>query len=335
MSENIAALNFLASDQKALDEIRRAARQHAGLRKALNYLDQVSVLAPKNRDNDASALAIYAFLRDRQGLQRLARQVAAAHPDVAEINAKALKFYQYQDADFGPEKMRPRIARAEALVTRLAARDKGPAYAAAVDALVDVKLTLAEDGGSDADEIVRLAEDAHRAAPSRATYRPLIRALMTRAGRKLAADYPEYAKATRGTARAASASSAAALAMARNDALGKSARENKDVQRAIALAAARAEAFPESRGCWDWVVLGFAEHKLPELREKCRLPDELEGIEREITQFLSPIDAYETFETYCRRLAAGDANAREPLDQLVKLGVPLPVGLIQAAAGKK
>ena len=42
--------------------------------------------------------------------------------------------------------------------------------------------------------MVRLAEDAHRAAPSMATYGPFIKALMYRAGRKLAADYPEYAR---------------------------------------------------------------------------------------------------------------------------------------------
>ena len=38
---------FLVNDQKSLDEIRRTAREHAGLRKALNYLDRVNVLAPK------------------------------------------------------------------------------------------------------------------------------------------------------------------------------------------------------------------------------------------------------------------------------------------------
>ena len=61
MSENIGALYFLVNDQKGLDEIRRRAREHAGLRKGLNYLDRVNVLAPKNVANNSSAMAIYGF----------------------------------------------------------------------------------------------------------------------------------------------------------------------------------------------------------------------------------------------------------------------------------
>ena len=88
MSENIGALYFLVGDQKGLDEIRRRARDHAGLRKALNYLERVNVLAPKNLGGNAAALAVYGFLRDRDALERLARQVDANRPDIEEIKAK-------------------------------------------------------------------------------------------------------------------------------------------------------------------------------------------------------------------------------------------------------
>ena len=335
MSDQISALYFLANDQKSLDEIRRRSREHAGLRKSLEYFRRVNVLAPKNVGNNYSALAVYSFLRDREELQKLARSVADSKPDVEEVNASMLKYYRYQDQEFSKEKVKAKTARAEALVMRLSGRDKGPAYAAAVDRLVDLQLSQADEGGLDADAMVRSAEDAHLAAPSMATYGALINALMHRASRKLAADYPEYANATRGSGRAASVGSVVALAMGRNDALGKSARDNQDVQRAIALAATRAEAFPESRSCWEWVVLGAAEPSRAELRAKCRVPDELEAIARQIGQALVPINPHLAFESYWQRLAAGEANARAPLDQLVKLGVPLPVNLIQAESGKK
>ncbi len=190
---------FLARDQKSLDDLRRRAREHAGLRKALNYLERFNVLAPKNLEGNFSALAVYSFLRDREALERLSQKVAADKPDCAEINAKELKLYQYQDADYSTEKLKTKIAKAESLVNRLGTGDKGPAYAVAVERLVDLRTSLAEDEAVDADEIVRLAEDAHRAAPSMATYGPLIKTLMYRAGKKLAAEYPEYAKATQGT----------------------------------------------------------------------------------------------------------------------------------------
>jgi hypothetical protein len=335
VSEPVSELYFLAGDQKGLDELRRRAREHAGLRKALNYMERFNVLAPKNLEGNFSALAVYGFLRDRAALQRLARQVAADKPDVEEVNTRQLKNYQYKEEDFGKERLKSRIARTVALVKRLSAHDKGPAYAAAVDTLVDLKISLPEDEAVDADELVRLAEDAHRAAPSLATYGLLTEALMYRAGKKLAADSPEYANATRGTARAAAASYTVALAMGRGDALGKAARENKDVQQAIGLAVARSEAFPEMRGVWEWAVLGAAEPGRADLRAKCLAPDELEEVQNQISQILMPINSRAAFQNYWRRLAAGDAGARAPLDQLVKLGVPLPVGLIQVEAEKK
>ena len=117
-SSPVSALYFLAGDQKALDGIRQRAREHAGLRKCLGYLDRVSVLSPKNVVSNASALVIYSFLRDREALQRLARQVTAAKPDVEESNAKSLEYYHYQDEDSRKEKMRAKAVRAEALVAR-------------------------------------------------------------------------------------------------------------------------------------------------------------------------------------------------------------------------
>ena len=162
-----------------------------------------------------------------------------------------------------------------------------------------------------------------------ATYEPLINALMYRAGKKLAADYPEYAKATRGTGRAASANCVVALAMARSDALGKSARENKDVQQAIALdAPSMRESFPETRSAGTGRSL-----RLPVPRG--RLAGEVPGARR-IGRDPAPdqrmLSADQPAGGLRSILAASGRrrrDAREPLDQLVKLGVPLPVSLIE------
>jgi tetratricopeptide (TPR) repeat protein len=335
MTHDINALYYLAGDQRGLDELRRRAREHAGLRKCLDYFNRVSVLASKNVANNLSALAIYSFLRDREALQRIARQVAAARPDTDEIDAHTIKYYQYKDEESTEERSRTRIARAEALVARLGGRDKGPAFAAAVDGLIDRKLSGKDNASVDAGELVRLADDAHRAAPSMATYATLAKALMFRANKKLAADHPTYATAIRGTARALSASCVVALTLARSDDLGKAAREDPDVQRAIALMAAEMEVFPESRSWLIWAVLGAAKPPRDDLRTKCLTPDELDEIQRDVGQSLAPINAHAAVETYWRRQATGAANAREPLDRLAKLGVPLPLGLIPAAGEKK
>jgi tetratricopeptide (TPR) repeat protein len=330
MSGQVDALYYLARDQKGLDDIRRRAREHAGLHKALNYLDRAIILAPKNSGWTGEALDIYSFLRDREALQRLARQVAAAPPDAEDATKKRLKYYRYEDEDFKKDRMRASIARTESLLARLRGREKGPEYAAALGSLVELKLSTDEDVASDADELVRLADESHHVAPSMATYEPLIVALLHRAGKKLAAEYPLYGQAVHGTGRAAPLTCVVALAMERSDALGKAARQNQDVQRAIALVASRAESFPECRSAVTWALLGAAEPSRADLRAKCLVQDDLGEIERTIGQSLLPLNPQGAFETYWRRLATGAPNAREPLDKLVKLGVPLPVGLIDA-----
>jgi hypothetical protein len=243
-----------------------------------------------------------------------------------------IDFYRYNDNDSAKVGLKARIARAKALISssKLAAngRADGAAYASAVAGWIRLNLELPENEACDADQMVRMAEDAHHAAPSLASYIPLINALMYRAGRKLAADFPSYANATRGTARATPASYAATLAMERNDPLGKAARENKDVRRAAALAAERVELFPETRDSWSWAVLTATGIGKDEIRAKCLVPDDLTRILREVEKSLLPMGPRDALQTYFQRRAAGDATARQPLDKLVKLGIPLPVGLI-------
>jgi hypothetical protein len=329
MSGDLSALQFLVGDQKDLDALRLRARQQPELRKCISYLERNGVLAPKSLGDNYSALAIYSFLRDRESLQRLGRRIEEAQPDTQETAAAMLKYYQYKDEDSAKDRRQSRLVRARELESRLRGGDKGPAYAAAVNRLIDLELSMPDEEPCDADELVRLAEDAHRAAPSLGTYNPLIDALMYRAGKKLAADFPQYAAATRGSGRAASGSQAVALAMQRSDALGKAARENKDVQRMIAVTVQRLQAFPETRGALARSELAAAQPPQDELRAKCLVPDDTYELALEISGRLMPINPHEAFIVYWKRCAAGEASPREPLDKLVKLGVPLPVGLIQ------
>ena len=287
-----------------------AASTRASAR-ASSYLDRVNVLAPKNVGNNYVGPGRFtAFSATARHCNGLHGRSLPPSPTLRKSTPACSSTISYQDEDFSKEKMRAKTARAEALVTRLSGRDKGPAYAAAVDRLVDLKLSQADEEGLDADAMVRLAEDAHLAAPSMATYGALIKALMHRASRKLAADYPEYANATRGTGRAASVGYVVALAMGRNDALGKSARDNKDVQRAIALAADPGRSFPRVAKLLGVGGPGGCR------AEPGRVAGEVPGARRvggdRAADRPGP-RAYQpalAFETYWRRLAAGEANAR-------------------------
>jgi hypothetical protein len=328
-SGEIAMLNYLAANQDALDQLRQRVGEHAGLKKALNYLDQVTLLAPKNAAHYQPLLEFRSFVRDREGLQRLQRQIAAAQPDVEQSTTQLLKYSRFEDDESTKQALATHLAKTEALVEAYGRGRKGPDFAAAVASLIDNKLREPDTAAIDADELVRLAEEAHQAAPSRGTYWPLTSALLFRAGRSLASAHPEYARATQRTNRVLPPSYAVVLVLARKDALGEAARHNQDVARAAEVALKRSEVFPESTSVWGWALLQATHPDRVGALAKHIAEDQVDQLERDIELRLMPLSAVEACGEYWARIAAGNPDrAREPLETLRQRGLPFPFELL-------
>src|SRR5262249_37633994 len=107
----------------------------------------------------------------------------------------------------------------------------------------------------DGDELVRLAEEADRAASSRGTRASLISALLVRAGRGLAGQDKGYAALSAKTRRALGHGYLLALVLSGEVGPREAALKNADVRRALDLERQEVKAFPDEAGPWAWALL--------------------------------------------------------------------------------
>jgi len=329
-NETIPVLNYLARDQEALDKLRRRAREHAGLARALNYLDQAMVLSPKNPALYSTAMQVHSFRHDAEALRRLTRQVAAAQPDLRQRNAEIAEYSRYEEDDSSKAARASAIKQAQALVERQSQTPASPSFAAAVGRLVDLSLSAPDAAALDADDLVRLATQAHQAARSRATYWPLIESLMFRAAKSLGKAHPQFAKATATTGRSLPPSSAVVLAASFGDALGESARRNPDVQQVGELATEWTRAFPDATSVWSWALLRALHPDRAKAQADYLAHDQVDQLERELYLQLMPVAGTSACYEYWARLAAGrEEDAFAPLRQVVDAGIPFPTDLIK------
>ena len=134
---------------------------------------------------------------DLEGLRNLVRQVQEARPDLAAEKQESRDFFQgkndarlRRDSEAGITRTEQRLAQARAR--------GGATLAAAAASLVRARLYRETLGGTvDVDEVVRLAEEAHKAAPSLATVNLLELAWLARASQALSRQEPEYAAMVR------------------------------------------------------------------------------------------------------------------------------------------
>jgi hypothetical protein len=177
----------------------------------------------------------------------------------------------------------------------------------------------------DADELVRLAEEAQKAAPSAGTRSTLQTALLARASKALAAQEPEYAAMADKVRRALSSSHLIAVALAREGKPRVAALANADVKRALELARAAAAEFPNDPNEWSWAVLRAA---YPE--DAARIADALKGnelvrLERTLDARLSsPNTATALRQAWALEAAGKPEEARDVLKRSAADGVPLP-----------
>src|SRR5207248_578590 len=102
------------------------------------------------------------------------------------------------------------------------------------------------------------AEEAHAAAPSRATKATLTDALLFRAHRRLARQQPEYARMAARARRSLQAEHLIAVALSRGGKLAEAALADPDVRRACEVVRATRETFPDDPSPWACVVLRAA-----------------------------------------------------------------------------
>ena len=177
---------------------------------------------------------------------------------------------------------------------------------------------------ADADELVKLADEAHAAAPSAGTEATLGAALKFRAHVALIRDDAGYAASATKTQRSIG-SDLLYFVLTTDSALRAKVAQNADVKRAAALSEEEFRREPERATAGEWVLLdalGSAQAK--PLGEKARANERAQA-HRELNRALFPYSATTALNEYWNLLLEGkSAEAKKAIADLAKKGVPVP-----------
>jgi hypothetical protein len=319
-------LSFLYRDRAGKQKVVALLRKHPGFVKARGYYEKLMLLAPKRAEAYAQLAALHAYTGDLDGLRGVRQRLKGIELDLAHENRETLAIYAGQRDDKLREDARKSLARREAVLPA-ARKAVGVTLAVATTELARAKMSGAGMGlPADADEVVKLAEEAHAAAPSFATQSYLRAALLFRAHRSLTKNDGAYAELAARTRRSLGPS-LLSYVLGREAPLRDKALANPDVKRALALKLEQDKAFPDDRGPGAWALLRAA---YPEEAKRIaeRAPKEpLHELQRSINAALSPLSASTALDAYWALLMAGKgAEAEAVLEGYAAKGVPLPTG---------
>jgi hypothetical protein len=322
-------LPYLYQDQAGRDRLVERLRKNPGLAKAIAYLERLLVLAPRREHNYELLTALYALKRDAGALRGLAERLQRVDLDLTDYTRQTVALYKGTDDAKLLQQGKAGLAQTEESL-RVARKVGGATLAVAADTLARQRTGLAMLGqAADAEEIVRLAEEAHAAAPSRATQGSLIAALLWRAGQALEKQHPEYAALAAKGRRSLGPTYLIALTMAgpvAHEKLRQAVLANGDVKRALELVKESVAQFPDEPSGWHWAMLSAASPREADQVAQALRTDEMNQALRRVDGKIAPLNGAEALNAYWSRRAAGnEAEALAELRQAAARGVPLPI----------
>ncbi|MBI1917931.1 MAG: hypothetical protein HYS12_24825 [Planctomycetes bacterium] len=319
-------LRYLYKDRKGRDALRGRARKDSTVRKATALANRLLLMAPRRPASYHSLLVLLDLTGDRDGLRTLEATARKADLDLSHSVRESLDLYAGKKDAQRKGEMAGQTPRWEKRYDRLAKGSRGPTFALAADTLVRLLIDSEMIGVDvDADRVVRRAEEAHLAAPSRATQGTLVRALLFRAHRQLAGQEPEYNKMATRVRRALDPNYLLAVALSQGGKPRDAALANKDVRRAGELVRESATELPDQISPWACVLLQALHPEGAAARTEALAKNELGKLSRAITLLLSPARAEAALECYWElKLAGKEEQGKAILKRCADLGVPLP-----------
>jgi tetratricopeptide (TPR) repeat protein len=323
---SVELLSHLYRDRASRDALRKRVRQHSGVVKARSYLDRLVVLSPKNIYSYTELSSLHGFTHDAVALRALAKRLEEVELDVADAGKRSLEYYAGKDEARYRTEAKASTARWQGIMKNLGDR-KDKTFA-----LASVRLSgaLLHEYGlglpADLNEAVRLAEQAHKAAPSRATYWGVVAALLTRATRDLAKTDKTFAAMAQKTRRSVDAAFLIPIALAKEGKTSEAVSANKDVQRVLELTLNSALEFKDEPSEWSWAMIQPVEPDEARKLAATWQADPLNRWERSINAKLAPYSATTALTVYwSHRMTGDDAKAKAALKEFAARKVPLPI----------
>jgi tetratricopeptide (TPR) repeat protein len=297
--------------------------KHPGSVKARAYFEKLLTLAPKRTDSYNSLANTFDQTRDVEALKTLLVRVEKAELDHGDEAREVREFLAGKDNAKKKEDARKALTRAETALNATRA-NKDRTFAVAVGRFVQAKHTLWVHGEQvDVDGLVKLAEEAHAAAPSAGTESTLRTALLLRAHVTLTRTDGNYAKLAERTQRSFGTILLYQV-ISNGGALKAVVLANPDVKKLAALELEDFKTDPESIGPAGLLLLkAFYPSEAATVAEKV-LANERLRVRNKIHRILSPYSARYALDEYWQlQLAGKEVDAKKVLTDLAAKGVPV------------
>jgi tetratricopeptide (TPR) repeat protein len=318
-------LMHLYRDRRGRDRQVQELRNHPRWNEAVRQCRRLLVLSPRDPSVPRDLFGLYTMTRNTDGLRQLAEKVRGANLDLESDRQETLDFFRGKLDDKWRATMTARTARGRRTLD--AARKVGgiTRAIAAID-LLDKMISLEALGMPvDADEIVRIAEEAGLANPSYATRRALEHGLLARAALSLARSDPVFKSWTERSRRSLTDAERIALALEKPGRLRDRALKNADVQRVLDLLGQDLAEWPDSADSWMWAMLQASRPGEAERIARTLPGNEWQRLQEELERYLSPLSASGYLKEYWNlRMAGQNAQARDILRRAAADGVPMP-----------
>jgi tetratricopeptide (TPR) repeat protein len=322
-------LGYLCADQTARRRLSERLGKHPGIARARELYDRLLLLAPKSTHGYSAMAALVYEMNDLEKLRGLWRRLEQVELDLADQAQEERESLAGKKDAQNRKAWQAASRRAAATLRAARQRPRGTTLAVAADTLAQYQSRLALLGESvDADEVVRLAEEAHGAAPSQATRSSLMGALLFRGDRSLVRREPAYAAMSARAMRSLGPTYLIAVALSREGKPRQAALTDKDVQRVLNLIREKRAKEPEEADEWSWAMLSASHPDEAAAAAKVLQRDELRRLKRAIELKLAPMSGPTAFQAYWARQMAGEgAKGVEILKACAARGVPLPFEL--------
>lgn len=323
-SAEFGTLSYLYENAEQREAYVEKVRTHAGIKRAIDYYEQVTVLAPKRADSYGELAEIYAYLDDQEALQNLWSRLQKVEFDRSNRLEQAQAYLSGEMDDMLLKDAKAAQARyRKVMQARQANRDRTFAVAACLFVgRENLRASLGQN--VDADAALRWVRQAHQAAPSSATRSAIIGMLAHRINRDIARQHTAMDR-IRASKRVVG--DLQLLAVALNDrSLRDAITEHADFRELTELHEQALNAFGNGGSPWECVLLEASGSSLHTSVLEEVIADDSSAIERKISLRVAPLNLSARLNEYWYRKFTGDeAGGLEVLRAGAKLGLPVPI----------
>lgn len=325
LRSGIAAFPLFLRDRAGRGELEQQLRDHVGIKKVRVWAEELLKQQPNHMRAREVLATCQVWSRDVAGL---ADQEKKTRDILFYTDQNVQSLVEMMTARYGTQR-REEFQAARARWEKLEAeRKKTPdrAYALAASGLAMNLLQGARLGESiDLDRPLKLAEQAHQLAPSRATQEGLIAILLHRVERQLRERDAEYRTQTEGFVRVLDPMHLIGLALSHKGPVREMAIANPDFKRAIELVKQRFKDFPdEPSPSWHVLVSALDAEEGKKIADALKA-DTFGKTARQLTLRLNPAYLAQVIEEQWQlQLEGKQKEAEELLQRTAELGVPLP-----------